>query len=95
MAVRDFVDGNGVSWRVWPVTPEALQPRTAAEDYLGDYGEGWLCFESTAERRRLARFPINWEKLSDEELGALLGTAAVVSARKSTHFPPPIDPPTR
>src|SRR5919108_1033544 len=32
MAVRDFVDENGVTWRVWPVTPDALQPRTAAED---------------------------------------------------------------
>jgi hypothetical protein len=95
MAVRDFVDTDGVSWRVWPVTPEALQPRTAAEDYLGDYGEGWLCFESTAERRRLARYPADWENLSDGELGALLGTAAIVPPRKSAHFPPPIDPPSR
>lgn len=95
MAVRDFVDPNGVSWRVWPVTPEALQPKTAAEDYLGDYGEGWLCFESASERRRLARYPTDWEKLSDEELGMLLGTAAIVPPRKSTHYPPPLDPPTR
>jgi hypothetical protein len=96
VAVRDFVDANGVSWRVWPVTPEALQPRTAAEDYLGDYGEGWLCFESAAERRRLAGYPPEWETLSDEELCALLGAAAVVPARKSTHYPPPpLDPPSR
>jgi hypothetical protein len=95
MAVRDFVDASGVSWRVWPVTPESLQPRTAAEDYLGDYGEGWLCFESATERRRLARYPMDWEKLSNQELSSLLSAAAVVPARKSTHFPPPLDPPNR
>lgn len=95
MAVRDFVDPKGVSWRVWPVTPEALQPKTAAEDYLGDYGEGWLCFESAGERRRLARYPLDWETLSDEALCALLAAAAIVPARKSTHFPPPLDPPNR
>jgi hypothetical protein len=95
MAVRDFVDASGVSWRVWPVTPESLQPRTAAEDYLGDYGEGWLCFESATERRRLARYPMDWEKLPDQELSSLLSAAAVVPARKSTHFPPPLDPPNR
>jgi hypothetical protein len=93
MAVRDFVDSNGVSWRVWPVSPAALQPKTAAEDYLGDYGEGWLCFESAAERRRLARFPSDWENLADKELCKLLDAAAVVTMRMSTHLPPPTDPP--
>jgi hypothetical protein len=95
MAVRDFVDANGVSWRVWPVTPEAIQPKTAAEDYLGDYGEGWLCFESAAERRRLARYPEEWENLPDKELCVLLAAAAIVPARKPTRFPPPLDPPNR
>jgi hypothetical protein len=92
MAVRDFVDENGVTWRVWPVTPDALQPRTAAEDYLGEYGEGWLCFESAVERRRLPRYPEDWEELSDAELCALLVTAAVVPQRKTTHLPPPEPP---
>lgn len=93
MAVRDFIDTSGVNWRVWPVSPEALQPKTAAEDYLGDYGEGWLCFESSAERRRLARYPSNWENLSDGDLCKLLEIAAIVTSRKSTHLPPPTDPP--
>ncbi|MFN2567603.1 MAG: hypothetical protein ABR499_21625 [Gemmatimonadaceae bacterium] len=92
MAVRDFVDASGMAWRVWPVTPEALQPKTAAEDYLGEYGEGWLCFESATERRRLARYPVEWEELSDAELCTLLKAAALVPARKSTHLPPPDAP---
>jgi hypothetical protein len=93
MAVRDFVDANGVAWKVWPVTLESLQPRTAAEDYLGDYGEGWLCFESANERRRLARYPADWDSLSDEALCGLLATAALVPARRpKPPTPPPNEP---
>ncbi len=95
MAVRDFVDAEGVSWRVWPVSPEALQPRTAAEDYLGEYGDGWLCFESSSERRRLARFPRNWETVSDVEMRTLLSAAVPVPARKTSHVTPPPDLPDR
>ena len=91
MAVRDFVDTNGVHWKVWPVIPETLQPKTAAEDYLGEYEAGWLCFESAAERRRLPGYPRDWEQLSDAELCALLHLAAVVPKRKRVHLPP--DPP--
>ena len=94
MAVRDFVDASGVAWRVWPVNPDSLQPRTAAEDYLGEYGDGWLCFECAGERRRLASYPTNWEQLSDRELCTLLNAAAVVPARKTTHLrTPPPEPP--
>jgi len=84
MAVRDFVDLKGVKWRVWPVTPTSIQPKTAAEDYLGDYEDGWLCFESISERRRLAKYPRNWDTLSDNGLLQLLRTAAVVTAKRST-----------
>jgi hypothetical protein len=93
MAVRDFVDGSGASWKVWPVTPDALQPKTAAEDYLGDYGDGWLCFESASERRRLARYPRDWERLSDQELCALLNAAELVPRRRSSHLSPRTEPP--
>jgi hypothetical protein len=88
MAVRDFVDAQGVAWKVWPVIPESLQPKTAAEDYLGEYEAGWLCFESAAERRRLPEYPDNWEQLSEPELRALLHLATVVTKRKSRHLPP-------
>lgn len=80
MAVRDFVDEKGVKWRVWPVLRSTI-PRTAAEDFLGDYGEGWLCFESPQERRRLARFPDDWDRMSNEDLQNLLGRAAIVPVR--------------
>ena len=83
MAVRDFVDLNGVKWRVWPVTPSSIQPRTAAEDYLGDYEDGWLCFESNTERRRLAKYPRNWDTLSDNGLLQLLKSAVVTPNRRT------------
>ena len=88
MAVRDFVDAQGVRWKVWPVVPETLQPKTAAEDYLGEYEAGWLCFESASERRRLPEYPEDWEQLADAELRAFLRVAAVVPKRKSRHLPP-------
>ncbi len=84
MAVRDFIDLKGVKWRVWPVTPTSIQPKTAVEDYLGDYGDGWLCFESISERRRLANYPPNWDTLSDNGLLQLLKTAAVVPPGRRT-----------
>jgi hypothetical protein len=83
MAVRDFVDLKGVKWKVWPVTPSSIGPKTAAEDYLGDYGDGWLVFESNTERRRLAQYPQNWATLSDNGLLQLLKTATVAPARKT------------
>jgi hypothetical protein len=86
MAVRDVVDENGVTWQVWAVNKSAIHPKTAAEDYLGDYSEGWLCFECDNQRRRLARFPRDWDKRSDEELIRLLKAAQIVQPRK--HTPP-------
>lgn len=35
------------------------------------YSNGWLCFETKGEKRRLAPFPKSWDSLADEELDAL------------------------
>jgi hypothetical protein len=86
MAVRDIRDEGGTSWKVWAVMASAIHPKTAAEDYLGEYSEGWLCFECATQRRRLARFPQDWDKLPDKELVRLLKTAQPVVPRK--HTPP-------
>ena len=77
MAVRDIRDETGTTWKVWAVMASSIHPKTAAEDYLGDYSEGWLCFESATQRRRLARFPQDWDKLPDKELLRLLKSAQV------------------
>lgn len=88
MAVRDVVDTDGTTWKVWAVMSSAIHPKTAAEDYLGEYSEGWLCFEGANSRRRLAHFPQNWDKLSDKELLRLLDSAQVVRARKTAPAKP-------
>jgi len=35
------------------------------------FANGWLCFETKGEKRRLAPFPEAWDNLADEELDAL------------------------
>jgi len=91
MAVRDVVDEKGVKWRVWAVQRSAIHPRTAAEDFLGDYSEGWLCFECANERRRLARFPDDWDTMPERDLVALLARAATVPVRGRRTPPKPGD----
>lgn len=85
MAVREFIDGSGATWRVWCITPEAIHPVTRAEDYLADcYQLGWLVFETTTgdRKRRLCPFPKDWDELDDRTLGELLGRAEIVPRRK-------------
>jgi hypothetical protein len=89
MAVRDIVAPDGTKWKVWAVMGSSIHPKTAAEDYLGEYSEGWLCFECADSRRRLARFPPDWDKLPDKELLRLLKSAQPVKLRKNT--PPKSD----
>ena len=85
MAVREFSDAGGRSWRAWDIRPESIHPQTKAEDYLTDcFVIGWVVFETTAgdEKRRLCPYPARWATGSDEELCALLGRAEAVPPRK-------------
>jgi hypothetical protein len=95
MGLREFRDGKGTQWRVWDVRPDVLDKRTTAEDYMRDWQEGWLCFESADTRRRLADFPSDWEALPDPELERLLADAQPVKARSRKEPPEhrPGDPP--
>lgn len=87
MAVREFVDEAGKSWRVWCILPESIHPVTRAEDYLADcYQLGWLVFETTtgSEKRRLCPFPQSWESSDEPALRLLLGQSEPVRARRSS-----------
>jgi hypothetical protein len=84
VALREFVDNKGVAWRVWDVTPDKMHPVTARELFLGEYQEGWLAFESAAERRRLSQWPDDWAELPRERLVVLLEQAAPVARRAET-----------
>lgn len=84
MALREFTDEEGRSWRAWAITPESIEPVTRGEDYLADcFVTGWIVFETAdgREKRRLCPWPMRWESMSDEELRGLLGKAELTSMR--------------
>ena len=85
IAVREFLDEHGMTWRVWAVTQEQLHPERLIADRMGDYSSGWLAFESTdgSERRRLPHYPPNWLKLSNLDLEGLLDRAESVRRKRT------------
>jgi hypothetical protein len=85
MAVREFLDDRGKTWRVWCILPEAIHPVTRAEDYLADcYQLGWLVFETTSgdEKRRLCPFPKDWDTVAEGGLRSLLAKSDAVRSRR-------------
>jgi hypothetical protein len=86
--LRGFTDSTGVEWRVWEVFPtragvpsgaEALS-RTSLKET--PFANGWLCFESTDAKRRLAPIPRGWEFATGEILAEFCRQAAVVPVRR-------------
>ena len=83
-AVREFEDEFGRAWRAWPVTPGLGRSREAARRGLGDFHDGWICFEAldNSGRRRLPRHEPRWQDLPPEELKRLLAQALEAPGRK-------------
>lgn len=77
--LREFNDSNGTRWRVWDVTPllhtQRSQLRTGV---FANVPEGWLCFESGNERRRLSPIPVEWQECDDAALEAFRSRAEIV-----------------
>jgi hypothetical protein len=88
-AVREFHDHSGRPWRAWSVTP-GLRPGRDAKRYLGDYHNGWLCFEALdgSSRRRLPKFPADWVELEEPALEGLLGEAIDAPERRTAKANP-------
>jgi hypothetical protein len=75
---RILRDRRGVRWDVFAVYTNA---GTAARWHLKTpYSQGWLCFDSVGEKRRLAPIPAQWYRLGNAQLEALTEIADVVSA---------------
>jgi hypothetical protein len=54
-------------------TPERLKnPFRRTVEVASEYSEGWLCFESEGEKRRLAPVPEGWNKAGPDRLAAWL-----------------------
>ncbi|MDQ3997946.1 MAG: hypothetical protein M3303_13125 [Gemmatimonadota bacterium] len=78
---RTFVDARGVQWDVFAVYPEA---RLSVHSQLkGTYPQGWLCFDSASEKRRLSPIPQDWQTMSDEQLRQLAEQAEAAASRRS------------
>lgn len=75
--MRQIRDDAGVEWMVYEVNPAAGAWRSI-ESLPEGYRNGWLCFESPTEKRRLTPLPLGWQELPIEQLAGLLGTAVLV-----------------
>jgi hypothetical protein len=82
--LRGFKDTTGVEWRVWEVVPSraAIETSPVAQSRTSlsstPYANGWLCFESEAEKRRLAPIPDGWELGAPVDIAQLLEQATPV-----------------
>jgi hypothetical protein len=77
--LREFTDDDGLTWRVWDVTPslhDRLSP--SAQQISLRVPSGWLCFESARERRRLTPIPENWDTLDEGALKKMCAEAEKV-----------------
>jgi len=86
--LRAFTDSTGMEWRVWDVLPTtggALSdpsPSHAGSLKHTAFANGWLCFESAIEKRRLAPIPNGWEFQEPPTLEQLRQQALPVQSRE-------------
>ena len=85
MAERTFTDPGGTMWQAWSVVPDEHSdwPEHARKHLPDSMANGWLCFESEREKRRLHPLPAGWENWSEEELLAFCNSANRVDRPKS------------
>ena len=48
---------------------------------VGPMASGWLCFETAGEKRRLAPYPDDWSRMTDQQLEQLCGQGESARAR--------------
>jgi len=92
MGVREFSDDRGRPWRAWSVVPGLSRASASGGQFLGDFHNGWICFESlgSSARRRLPYPRSKWPTITDEELRRLLERAidAPLRDKKAAAQPP-------
>lgn len=93
MAHRTFQDAFGRQWEVWEVHPAMAERRSGTEGkpagperrrhreprarISDQLRHGWLAFECSAERRRLAPPPEGWTTAPEAKLVELVERATV------------------
>jgi hypothetical protein len=83
MATRTFVAPDGMVWQAWNVDPteHADWPAHARGHLPPALANGWICFESASEKRRLHPVPSGWEESSEVELWGYCSSAEPVRQR--------------
>jgi hypothetical protein len=86
MALREFTDSADREWRVWDVTADVIHPATRSEDYMRDYQDGWLAFESAdgLAKCRLTPIPAEWSKATAADLERWLHAATAVRGERAS-----------
>lgn len=75
--MRSIKDAAGTTWTVFEVKKQGGDERWS---YLPvEFGQGWLCFESAAAKRRLIPIPQDWRDADDPALLRMLGQAQTVN----------------
>ena len=77
---RTFTDARGIWWDVFAVYPDARQaPHSSLK---GTFQQGWLCFDSGTEKRRLSPIPDDWRTVAEQDLEELAKRAKLASSRR-------------
>jgi hypothetical protein len=79
----EYAERRGLSpTRSQPAVPPPAVERREHHEFRvslgGKLSQGWLCFETDGEKRRLSPVPMTWETLPHAELEALCATASKV-----------------
>jgi hypothetical protein len=84
MGVREFTDDEARPWRAWLVVPGLSKASSSNRQFLGDFQNGWICFEGLdrSARRRLPYRQANWPNISDQELKHLVRQAIDAPVRE-------------
>jgi hypothetical protein len=76
VVMRTFRDAAGLEWTVFEVRRSGEESNWA---YLPrGFRSGWLCFESSAGKRRLSPVPDGWKLLDEDDLERMMRRAAAV-----------------
>lgn len=81
MPSRSFTGPDGVAWQAWDVIPGEHYSDNARRHLPEDMADGWLCFESESEKRRLREIPENWAESTEDDLRRLCNSAEPVQRR--------------
>jgi hypothetical protein len=77
---------EGTEWMVWDTSPHAAGTAERRLSVATEFADGWLTFQSEAEKRRLAPVPSDWFDLPEAQLAALLERAAPVRRAPDMRF---------